>query len=465
MTDTSELEKLKAEVEVKAAEVVALKAQVAESESPLAKAKQEAEDQKAIDEAHLQSAEAQQKQISALIPDLSKVTPAPLEVKGETPLFGASLAQRAANAAACRAAQQVREAIGTELPSARILVTSDPALATSDAIYVEVLDGLEGLNKAAEGLLDVVEPSVAQVAAAQPQGWLPPGVQSFLVAGAAIPIAKAVAAALPGALSLLTAHRTLSTSLVTVDSFAAAAAAAGELSWLSPKPDVFHDEFRLLPTEGTVKEKESELADKRQELVALKVTLEDTKLAGSARLTELNAEVKESEEKIKKAREAELDDLQTQLAAQRNAVAALELAIGKCALRIALIDSATSAIDQFTTSMRTTAAGATRSPLAAAILREQLHGDCGDAKQFTHVLLVKAEPGSAQQLIDDGPLMFKDKFTVIATSNVTYMLIETKGESGNVIRAGSIGGEATAHGTVGKDIEKAVEARAMEPAT
>ena len=53
---------------------------------------------------------------------------------------------------------------------------------------------------------------------------------------------------------------------------------------------------------------------------------------------------------------------------------------------------------------------------------------------------------------------------MIATSNVTYMLLKVEG--GNVIRAASIGGEAKIHGTVGQEIQPSmVEAQAMEGTT
>jgi hypothetical protein len=454
-----ELEQAKAAIELKTAEAAVEKErrERVEAESPLASAKREAEDQKAIDEAQLGSAESRQKQVSALIPDLSKVTPDKLEVKGETPLFGPSLAQRATTAAAARVALRVGETLGSGQGSARILVTSDAQLAASDAIYVEVLSGLDELITAAGKVIGEVEPPAVE--AAPPDS----GHQDFFaagVAGVAVPVVKALAAALPGAISLLTAHHTLSTSPVTADSFAAAAVVAGELSQRTPKPAVFHDDFRLLPEGGAVLQKLSTLADERQKLTACKTPLEETKSTESARLGGLNAAVKGLEEKLHETKKSDREPVRSQLEGKHAEIEACEVAIGKCAVRLALIDSTAGAIDQFTTSLRTTAEGAAHSPLTAAILREQLHGDCRDEDKFTHVLLVKAESGSAQQLIDDRPLMFKDRFSTIATTSVTYMLIETEGST--ILRSGSIGGEATIEGTVGKSIS-VVKARAMAP--
>lgn len=463
-SDTKALEKAKAELELETAKAAAEKAEREriEAESPLAKAKRDAEAQKGIDEAHQLSAEAQQKQVAALIPDLSKVAPDHLEQKEGPAIFGPELAQRATTAAAVRAAQRVAETIGTELSSARILVTSDAALTTSDAVYVEVVEGLESLTEAAEGLLKFLSPETTKAAPKLSLTEAAPEKKSLVPVAAAAPIAKALATALPGALSLLTAHRTLSSSTVTVDSFAAAAAAAGELAHRPSSPAVFHDEFRLPPMEGEVQNKVKGLAAKRKELVERKVALEDEKATESANLAKVKAEIKQAEDELAKAKEAKRDALVTTLESRREAAVAPEVEIAEVTSRTAMIDSAISGIDLFSTSMKAIADGATRSPLAAAILREQLHGGSGDAAQFSHVLLIKAEAGSAQQLIDDRPLWWKDRFTTIATSNVTYMLIGTK--DGRVIRSGSIGGEAKVQGTIGTDIT-VVEATAMAPTT
>jgi hypothetical protein len=463
-SDTKALEKAKAELELEIAKAAAAKAEREriEAESPLAKAKRDADAQKGIDEAQQLSAEAQQKQVAALVPDLSKVTADHLEQKEGPAIFGPALAQRATTAAAVRAAQRVAETIGNELSSARILVTSDTALATSDAAYIEVSEGLDALIEAAKGLLEFLgadeEATGRRLSLREPSS----DKKSLVPAVGVAPIFKALAAAVPGALSLLTAHRTLSTSTVTVDSLAAAAAAAGELVHRPSKPTVFHDEFRLPPMKGEVQDKAGDLATKRKELVERKVALEDEKSTKSADLAKLKAEIKQAEDELMKTKEAKRAALRTTLDSRRDEAVAPEVEIAEKASRIALIDSAISGIDIFTTAMKAVADGATRSPLAAAILREQLHGGGDDAGQFTHVLLIKAETGGVQQLIDDRPLWWKDKFTTIATSNVTYMLIETK--EGSVIRSGSIGGEAKVQGTIGTDIT-VVAAEAMAPTT
>jgi hypothetical protein len=387
-----------------------------EAESPLAKAKAEAELRKAIAEADQQAAEARQKQVSALLPDLTKVTPGSLEAKGEQALFGTALAQQAMGAAGVRIADLVGDSIA-DPASARILITSDAELATSDAIYVEVVTGLDQLNDAAAKLIKDIEPKTEA---------------SFGAVFAGPAIAGAVAAALPGVLSLISAHRSLTTSAVTVDSLTAAAVVAGRLSRREhPPAAVVHDDIRLVPEKGAVQKSLAKLNKHREELLARKIALEDENAAREPELAELKAKAKKDPGKA-------MD------------VAKAEGKASEITVRLGLIDSTTATIDKFTASLQAKAEGATRSPLAAAILHEQLHRADPDGGKFTHVLFVKAEPGSAQQLIDDRPLAFKDKFSTIATSSVTYMLIDTAGST--VIDAGSVGGEAKITGSIGSDV-------------
>jgi hypothetical protein len=264
-----------------------------------------------------------------------------------------------------------------------------------------------------------------------------------------LPVIGAVAAALPSALSLITAHRTLSTASVTVDSLAAAASVAGELAQSADGVTVFHDDVRVLPEGGVVQAKLTTLADCRQELVGKKLALEDEKSAEDAELTKLLAEVKDADDQLGKASEAERPGIEAKLGEQRGHVEQREAQVGKSTTRIGLIDSTLSAIDRFTGSLQTTVEGAKHSPLTAAILREQLHPTAG-AKKFTHVLMVKAQGGSAQQLLDAHAVRH-DRFATIATSTVVYLLVETV--DGSVVRAGSIGGEAKISGKLGEDFK------------
>lgn len=410
----------KQEVELKTAETAKKLRDLDAPKSALAKAKDDAEARKSIDQANQASAEAQQKEWSALVPDLSTVKEKPLKSEGDTP-FGPSLAQSAATAAAKEVATRVAKAVPD---SGRVLVTDDTELATSDARYIEVTNALAAVTKAAEDLIKDIDPKqgeAAEVPSPTPHfrglGLLTDPV------GAGVGVAKALAAALPGALSLLTPQRTVSTKATTTDDFMAAAVVAGELREKKTQTHFVHDDFRLLPTTGTVQSEVSKLGDERAKLVELKLDLEKTKASETANAAQLKA----GEEKEK--------------------AAAAEAVVADCVARITVIDSSLTVIDTFTSSLRSIPEGQKYSPLVAAILRQQMHDD---PDRFTHVLVVKTGPGSTQQLLDDRPLWSKDKFSVIATAVVTYMLIET-GDS-RVCAGGSVGGQAEIQGTFGKDI-------------
>jgi hypothetical protein len=125
----------------------------------------------------------------------------------------------------------------------------------------------------------------------------------------------------------------------------------------------------------------------------------------------------------------------------------------------ALIDS----IDRFSAAIRVIPTGARRSPLATAALYDELHQDA--TSRFTHVLLVKAQPGESAQLVDDKPLWFKDKFSTLVEVNVTYMLLAT--DDSHVALAGTATAMASAHGDLGSKVRfdtKAHVVGAGEPA-
>jgi hypothetical protein len=383
----------KAAAEARVAEAQATKSEreLKEHDSDLAKAQREAEAQKVTAEANKSVAEARQGQIASLLPDLSKVDRGSLEVKGEQTLFGSELAQRALLAATNSVAKKVGQALGED-QSPRILVTGDAALATSDAVYQDVITGLEQLSSAAAKVIEETEPA---------HGDQPPRFAAALFAPAAV--IGGLSAALPGALSLLSAHRTISGAAATVEGIAATAAAAGSLKALT-KATVLHDDIRLLPN-GVVRARLSHLDEQRQTLLERKIQLADKKVEAG------------------------------------------------------LIDTILAAIESFTVSLRATAAGATRSPLATAALREQLHAETADgakdAGKFSHALFVQAAPGSAQQVVSDRPLWFKDKFFAIGLISVAYILIEVGGSE--VLAAGSASGKATVGGKIGSEIEVKAE--------
>jgi hypothetical protein len=402
-------EAAKAAADARTAEASAAKSEreLEERNSPAAEAQREAESQKATAEAQQGTAAAKQGELTAMLPDLSKVDRGSLELKGDQPLFSSELSQRALAAATSSIAQRVGEALKDGV-APRILVTSDAELATSDAVYQDVMTGLEELTAAAAKIVEQTDSTPEEMAS------------SFALPAAAV---AGLASALPGALSLLSAHRTLTTAAATVESIAATAATAGSLKALKPAPFVAHDDIRLLP-DGVVRAKLASLDQQRRLLLGRKMDLVEEKAGIGA--TDPGAEAK----------------------------------IKALTARLGLIETILTAIETFTVSLRTTAEGATRSPLATAALREQLHSASADKAvekgKFTHVLFVQAAPGSTQQVISDRPLWWNDKYSAVGVISVAYILIEV-GHS-EVVAAGSASGKATVKGSIGKSLEVDAEA-------
>jgi hypothetical protein len=483
---TAKLNQTKAEAELEKArsdrrtsEATALKTEreTDEANSPGAKTKREAENQKATAVANKEAATARQEQIAALIPDLSEVKPGALAIDDKAAVYGSALALRALSEAAGTVADQAGSAMDGPSPAQarrwRVLVTSEPDLATSDAVYVDVLTGLDQLIAAAKKL-------TAPAPAKEPEP----------AALGAAAIASALAGAVPGVLSLLSAHRTLSTAAVTISDLAAAARTAGALAKRA-NGTVVHDDFRLLPS-GTLHEKLTAVSKKRQELVAAKVVQESKRSLATAELSRARDTIADLVKRLEGASDTSKPDLQKQLEDQRRAVAAAETEVNDAAVRIGLIDGVLTAIDTFIGGLRTVSERSKRSPLATAILREQLHRaprspapetqeskeaddeedgeekkgkkttDHGETKRkndklvdplphFTHVLLVKAESGSTQQVVDDQPLWWKDRLQVVALVDLTYMLIETTNSA--IVAGGGASGEAVARGKIGKTFD------------
>jgi hypothetical protein len=174
-------------------------AQYAEWSSPLARQQREAEARKAVAQANQATASAQQAQISALIPDFSKVTPGTTTIQGQQSLFGSALARLALE----KAMKTVADKIGALVTTQKfpVLLTASADLATSDAAYGQVTDGLKELAAAADTILG--PGSAPRADAVQPGSAVQPRVLPLVAAGA-------IASAVPSLLSLLAPDRTLS---------------------------------------------------------------------------------------------------------------------------------------------------------------------------------------------------------------------------------------------------------------
>jgi hypothetical protein len=380
--DKAAEEARKAKWDADAAETAAKKAarEEAEASSAAAAVRREAVAEK-------DAAAARREQVAALIPDFSKVERGELKVGGDEPTAGTPVAGRALQKAAELVKTKVVAATGADDWS--LLITSDGDLAGSDAAYHSTLAGLERLRTWAQSVLDTTKNAGAD-----------PGVEVVPVPV----VVAALAAAVPGILSLLSAHRTVTSGKVTIDDVTAAAAVAGVLKGGNPKRKVFHDTIRPLPSGGEISSKVDKLYELRQLLIERKVTLESRKRTDGTEPSE-----------------------------------ALIEAIG-------LVGKVSDSIEEVLGKLVAIPDGTTRSPLAAAILREGLHKGT-----FKYVLFVKAQSASGLQLVNDKPLWAKDTFAVLAAASISWILIDAAG--GDILDANVATGTAQAKGKIGETFE------------
>jgi hypothetical protein len=434
-----EAEAAKAEAEAAKAKADAAKAEaeVADHDSPLAKQSREAASRKEIAAADKDAADARVSQLKSLIPDFGAVKDSTVEInKDGPPLFGSVLTFGALNRAAKSISDKIQQRSGSTPTAWRIFVTSDPDLASSDSIYQDVTTGFDQLKEAADKLLEQTDPQL------ETAGYVAP-----------LDIAAALASAVPGVLSLLSAHRSLTTASVTVNDLAATAAVAGALKddpaaspWV-----IVHDDFQLVPA-GGIYATSAVVSTKRQELIGRKLVIGERKSGFDADLEKALAAKKAKEREIADAGNNPPPNLGVELGEILKAIELLNRRITRDVVRLGYIDSLITSIDAFAAAVRAVPTGARRSSLATAALHELLHkpGLIADrAEQFTHVLLVKGQPGQSQQVVNNLPLWFQDKFSTIVDVNVTYMLIETA--SSRIVTSGTVTCVAKAWGNIGEE--------------
>lgn len=378
-------------------------------------------------------------QLAAMLPDLSKVDTSALTVAPDGPAIGASaLSFRAmtdaGSAVAARLTVPRQQGATAALPSGvRVLLTSELDLATSDAVYLDVVTGVDELLKTIGTLVPAEAVDDDQGAA------LFPGVDA----------ATAVASAIPAVLSLLSAQRTLTTSATTANDTAAAAAVIGALC--RANIITVHDQFRTIPN-GVVYGKIRSLDAARDRLRLASLAQAELVRNATAEAAAADTAVDKLTKDIARAREAGVptDDLETQLATDAAAQATYQEALAVATARQTAIDTVATGADAFVAAVRAPGAGGTRSMLAKAALREQLHKGGGEpASPFEFVLLIKAEAGQTEQSTTNLPLWFKDRFSTIATASITFMLLHP--DAGTIVDAGTVTTATSVHGKIGEE--------------
>ena len=344
--------------------------------------------------------EAQQQRVAALIPDFSKTDSGSLEVKGEQPMFGAMLAALPLTNAPERLAADVQPRPGED--DSRVLITNDAPLAVSAGVYWDVVTAVDQLTAIANDALaaskpaETDEPIAGETPAAQ---GIAPLVGAAAAAPAALQTAVEVAAkTLPGLISLFAAHTTVAVTTVTASDLGAGLAVAGALRKAVRASVLVHDSFRLLP--------HGHLADSVAELIAKRGLLGHEK-------------------------------------------AAMEAAQPPNSTMVKALSDAIAGIDAFVSFLTTVPAGATRSPLVAAALREQVHEAQGEEPSFSHVLVVKSEGGSTTEETQRRWIL-GDHFTVASSLTVDYALILAT--DSRVLAAGSANGSVVGSGKIGEKL-------------
>lgn len=334
------------------------------------------------------AAAARREQVSALIPDFSKVTRGGLEVSnGGEPTAGTAVAGKALHDAADLIKQRVISRIGAD--GWCILVTGDTELAASDAIYWDVVSGLGRLTELSDQAIKATAPAGGDSGKRK----LVPAVVGAVVG--------AVAQSVPGILSLLSTPRTVTTGKVDMDEIAALTAVAGAMKGGNPKRKVYHDSIRLLPhADSDVQKRVLALHKRRAALNERKIALETHVPAGKDKATR-----------------------------------------DRLAESIALVASVSAGIDEFLKALTSVPTGAPHSSLTSAVMREGLHNET-----FTHVLLVKAQSASGIQVIND-KLIREDTFAVVAAASISWVLVDVP--DGDVLDADVTTGTAQANGRIG----------------
>jgi hypothetical protein len=388
----------------------------------LTEQKLEAEAKKAIAEADKAVFDAEHAQVSTLIPDFSKIETGETTVKGETPAFASQLGRMALEQAAKKVVGQLEIS-----EDDRVLITTDPDLASTDVVHLEVVTGLDALTKAANDLLPLAEPDQARAFAL-----------------AASPILAAIASAAPGLLSLFSANRTLSSFTMTADSKAAVAAVA---AGLIPTTKVQIDDFRVVQG-GQVGDKERALREARSMLVERKLELEQEKAQANKTMKTALQEIAELKKRLAGLEQdcSEAESLRNDIGELQKAVDSSKESAADASVAVSLVSELITGIDTYLGSLHTIPAGGKRSPFATAVLRQQLHSD-DDAKRFSKVLFIEASAGSVDQLLNDRPLWFKDKLHSIGSISITYWMIDTA--TSNIVNSGVASGMAQIRGKIG----------------
>jgi hypothetical protein len=167
-----------------------------------------------------------------------------------------------------------------------------------------------------------------------------------------------------------------------------------------------------------------ELQPKTRETDALVTYIAEQRALRAKYLAEKEAEKAAEIDKLIRDAQADLSNLDHDLAFQTRRA---QVATARILL---------SAFDAFTTAMNTVPAGGKYAPLLGAALREQLHGS---NPKVTHLLYVEISASGADVVTRTGPFWAKQKTAFLGAVQATYVLASADGAikaSGTVTESG-----------------------------
>lgn len=310
-------------------------------------------------------------------------------------MLGSPLALMAMRDVANEVASEVVKAVAggddKQLTRRRVLVTTNADLAAGDAVFQDVQNSLQQLGKLIEALNARIDEILSHETDETPRSEPRKGIAP------AVAVAGAVAELAPQLLGLFSAHRSLTTSSVVADDAVASMSVAGALRQCSSSLPVVLENFRTLP-----KLKEGILSD-----------IQNLRISS-----------------------AELSSRQAELTKR-----------GKGAAEAAEASAAVALVNNYLDSVTKAPTGESRSALVTSLLYEQLH--C--LNPVTHCLLIKAYPGTAHQLLEDRPMMFKDQVSIVASTGIAYSLLEVA--SGEILVGGALAAAQSLNGKLGTELK------------
>lgn len=207
-------------------------------------------------QADLYTQQALQARYSMLVPDLTKVAAGTLDASNDKSGMASALSFTAMTHVAEKTSRSLRDKL-KDLSAVRILLTSQPNLIQASSAGFDVASELDQLSKRADDLLEKAPQQATPSQAGQSQ-------QRFV----GITALGAVAAALPGVLSLFAKHESLATATMAPDDLAAVTAVAGTLL-KEPKPQAVKLDTFQRAVRGPLYEQADALGIKVEQLRSL----------------------------------------------------------------------------------------------------------------------------------------------------------------------------------------------------